>query len=266
MKRSRVFIIQSSELYQTGRNGLIRGNSSNFGASMSIANSIRDSLVPIHPAGYPFIAGFAAISLLIGWIWTPLFWIGVVLTLWCAYFFRDPERTTPLGDDLVISPADGRVSHVGMAIPPPEIGLGNEQRQRISVFMNVFNCHVNRAPVRGTIKRIVYKAGAFLSADLDKASEENERNSLLIDGPMGEIAVVQIAGLIAKRIVCWADEGQTIGVGERFGLIRFGSRLDIYLPQGANPRVGIGQTAIAGETILAAFSERAPGSAIFRSD
>jgi phosphatidylserine decarboxylase len=149
-------------------------------------------------------------------------------------------------------------------VPPSELGLGGGTRMRISVFMNVFNCHVNRAPVRGRIKRIIYRKGRFLSADLDKASEENERNSLLIESPHGDLAVVQIAGLVARRIVCWADEGAAIGVGERFGLIRFGSRLDVYLPEGVYPRVALGQKAIAGETVLASFGDAARQSPVVR--
>lgn len=231
---------------------------------MSIVSSIQDSLVPIHKEGYRFIAIFFVVAVLAGWVWSPLFYVGLVLTGWCAYFFRDPERITPVSDDLVISPADGMVSHIGPVVPPKELGLGDKPMLRVSVFMNVFNCHVNRAPVRGKIKGIFYKPGKFLSADLDKASSENERNSVLIESPHGALGVVQIAGLVARRIVCWAEEGHEIGVGERFGLIRFGSRLDVYLPDGASARVVLGQTAIAGETILAAWHDAAKSSPISR--
>ena len=224
---------------------------------MSIINSIRQSLVPIHRTGYAFIAGFFALTVVLGWIWSPLYYIGLVLTAWCAYFFRDPERVTPVNDDLVISPADGVVSHITRLSPPLELDMGEGQMLRISVFMNVFNCHVNRIPLRGKILRIVHRAGSFLSAELDKASSENERNSLVLDTPHGEIAVVQIAGLVARRIICWAGKGEEMGAGERFGLIRFGSRVDVYLPAGSVPRVAIGQTMIAGETILAAFDSDA---------
>jgi len=210
-------------------------------------------MVPIHREGYRFIAIFFIASIILGWLWEPLFYIGLLLTAWCAYFFRDPERVTPINDDLVISPADGIVSHITNLPPPPELNLGKEQMLRISVFMNVFNCHVNRVPQRGKILRIVYRAGSFLSAELDKASLENERNSVILDSPHGEMAVVQIAGLVARRIVCWAEIGDDMGAGERFGLIRFGSRLDVYLPKGAVPKVAIGQTMIAGESVLAAF-------------
>ena len=229
---------------------------------MSIASSIQESLVPIHKDGYRFIAAFFVAAIVFGWLWSPLFYLGLLLTGWCAYFFRDPERVTPVSDDLVISPADGVISHIGPVVPPPELGLGDKPMLRISVFMNVFNCHVNRAPVRGKITGILYKAGRFLSADLDKASSENERNSLVIESPHGALAVVQIAGLVARRIICWAEEGHDIGVGERFGLIRFGSRLDVYLPDGAGSRVSLGQTAIAGETILAAWFDTAKSSPI----
>lgn len=224
---------------------------------MSIINSIKEAMVPVHRAGYPFIAIFFVATVLFGWIWNPLYYMGLVLTAWCAYFFRDPERITPVNDDLVISPADGIVSHITRLAPPSELELGDQQMLRISVFMNVFNCHVNRVPQRGKILRKIYRAGSFLSAELDKASDENERNSLVLDAPHGEIAVVQIAGLVARRIVCWAEIGEEMGAGERFGLIRFGSRLDVYLPKEAVPRIAIGQTMIAGETILAAFDSDA---------
>lgn len=229
---------------------------------MSIVNSIRDSLVPVHKEGHRFIIGFFVGAIILGWFWSPLFYLGLLLTGWCAYFFRDPERVTPVSDDLFISPADGMISHIGPVVPPAELGLGDKPMLRVTVFMNVFNCHVNRAPCRGKISGIFYKPGKFLSADLDKASQENERNSLVIDGPNGPLAVVQIAGLVARRIVCWAEIGHDIGVGDRFGLIRFGSRLDVYLPEGAGMRVVLGQTAIAGETILAAMGEAASSSPI----
>lgn len=230
---------------------------------MSLINSVRSTLVPVHKEGYRFIAGFFVVSLLLGFLWEPLMWLGFILTAWCAYFFRDPERMTPLDDDLVISPADGRVSSIALVTPPDELGLGTDPMLRISVFMNVFNCHVNRSPVRGTIRRIAYRAGKFVNADLDKASHENERNGLVIETAHGEIGVVQIAGLVARRIVCWSAESDTLQPGERFGLIRFGSRLDVFLPEGAQPRVSLGQTAIAGETVIAEFGS-AKGPVISR--
>jgi len=218
---------------------------------MSIVNSIRSQFAPIHPEGYPFIGAFALASLILFWLWTPLGWLGTVLTLWCAYFFRDPPRVTPLSDRLVVSPADGRISLVANAVPPPELALGDTPLPRVSIFMSVFDCHVNRAPVSGRIERIVYTPGKFLNADLDKASEDNERNALVIAGAAGRIGVVQIAGLIARRIVCWVKDGQEIGAGERIGMIRFGSRVDVYLPAGTAPLVSEGQTSLAGETIIA---------------
>lgn len=223
---------------------------------MSLANTIRKTFVPIHRLGWPFVAGFFVVSIILGWLWDPLFWIGLVLTAWCAYFFRDPVRITQVNDDFVISPADGKVSFVGKVVPPEELGLGNKPMERVSVFMNVFNCHVNRSPVRGVIKKVVYKEGSFLNAELDKASTDNERNSLVIDSPHGDLAVVQIAGLVARRIVCWSEQGDEMSTGERFGLIRFGSRLDIYFPKDATPTVAIGQTAIAGETIIARYDDK----------
>lgn len=220
---------------------------------MSVIESVRNSLVPVRREGYPFIAAFAGAGLVLGLVWSPLFWIGLILTGWCAYFFRDPERVTPVDDRFVISPADGIVSAIGPAAPPRELGLGPAEMMRVSVFMNVFSCHVNRAPIRGRIARIEHRPGKFLNAELDKASTENERNGLIIESPNGTIAVVQVAGLVARRILCWVDAGASIGVGDRFGLIRFGSRLDVYLPSDAVPRVAIGQTAVAGETIIAEF-------------
>ena len=222
---------------------------------MSLLNTVKNAVPPIHPEGYKFVAIFAAITLILGWLWSPLFYIGVALTVWCALFFRDPKRVTPVSEDLVISPADGRVSHVGKVVPPQELGLGDKPLTRISVFMNVFNCHVNRSPMRGKVTRIAYRKGQFLNAELDKASEDNERNSLVINTEKGDIAVVQIAGLVARRIVCWAHEGDELIGGERFGLIRFGSRLDVYVPEKATPIVAVGQTAIAGETVLASFGK-----------
>ena len=218
---------------------------------MSIASSISRQLTPIHPEGYVFVAAFALASAVLFWLWQPLGWAGLVMTLWCLYFFRDPVRQTPLRDGLVISPADGVVSALGAFAPPPELGLGTAPLQRVSVFMSVFDCHVNRAPVTGRITRIAYKPGLFLNADLDKASEDNERSGLIIEGPSGRFGVVQIAGLIARRIVSFAREGDSLQAGDRFGLIRFGSRVVVYLPAGATLLVSLGQRAIAGETVLA---------------
>jgi phosphatidylserine decarboxylase len=218
---------------------------------MSVINSIRSQLAPIHADGYPFIGGFALLSLVLFVVWPPLGWIGTVMTLWCAYFFRDPVRVTPVRDGIVVSPADGRVSRITNAVPPKDLELGERPLPRVSIFMSVFDCHVNRSPVTGKIERIAYHHGAFLSADLDKASENNERNSLVIATEKGRIGVVQIAGLVARRILCFVRAGATVGVGERIGMIRFGSRLDVYLPDGVRPLVAEGQTAIGGETIIA---------------
>jgi phosphatidylserine decarboxylase len=221
---------------------------------MSILTSIRSQLVPIHRAGYPFIGVFALVSLVLFVIWSPLGWLGTIMTAWCAYFFRDPPRVTPIGERLVIAPADGRISQVANVVPPKELELGDRPLARVSIFMSVFNCHVNRSPVSGRIERIVYKAGKFINADLDKASEDNERNSLVIASAGARVGVVQIAGLIARRILSFRQPGETIAAGERFGLIRFGSRVDVYLPEGIAPLVAEGQMAVAGETVIADLS------------
>src|SRR5438477_11656213 len=208
---------------------------------MSVVNSIRSQLAPIHPQGYPFVGGFALASLILFFLWTPLGWIGTLATAWCAYFFRDPVRVTPLREGLVVAPADGRVSLVVNAVPPKELGLSDRPLPRISIFMSVFDCHVNRTPVSGRIERMVYRAGKFISADLDKASEENERNSFIIVTGAGQrVGVVQIAGLVARRIVCFTGEGDGLGAGQRIGMIRFGSRVDVYLPEGTRVLAGEG--------------------------
>ena len=218
---------------------------------MSVLASIRSQLVPIHSEGYPFIGTFALVTLVLFWLWSPAGWVGLVLTVWCTLFFRDPPRVTPVRDGIVVAPADGRVSRVTNALPPKELGLGEQPLPRISIFMSVFDCHVNRSPLAGRIERIVYRPGAFLNADLDKASEDNERNALVIASGNARIGVVQIAGLIARRIVAFVREGETLGAGQRIGMIRFGSRVDVYLPASAKPLVAEGQTAIAGETVIA---------------
>ena len=216
-------------------------------------------LKPMHPEGIRFVGAFALASAVLFLIWAPLGWIGVGLTVWCYYFFRDPKRVTPTRPGLVISPADGVVSLIEPAVPPAELGLGPEPLTRVSVFMNVFNCHVNRAPVPGTVTKVAYRPGKFLNASLDKASEDNERMSLAMQMEDGRhVAFVQIAGLVARRIVCFVTEGARLGAGERFGLIRFGSRVDVYLPQGVNPLVAVGQGTIAGETVLADLTASEP--------
>ncbi len=206
----------------------------------------------MHPEGRKFVAAFAAVTLVLFMVWHPLGLVGAGLTIWCYYFFRDPVRSVPLAQGLIVSPADGVVSLIGPAIPPEGLGLSNAPLTRVSVFMNVFNCHVNRAPVEGRVSAVVYRPGKFLNASLDKASEDNERNALAIEMADGsKVAFVQIAGLVARRIVCFVKPGVHLRRGERFGLIRFGSRLDVYLPPGAEPLVTIGQTTVAGETVLA---------------
>ncbi|WP_306145087.1 phosphatidylserine decarboxylase [Roseibium sp. MMSF_3412] len=232
---------------------------------MSIVDSVTKSLVPIHREGWPFIAISLVATLVVGWFIDPLFWIGLFITGWVCYFFRDPKRVTPVGEGLVISPADGVVSHVGLVRPPQELEIGSEPLMRVSIFMNVFNCHVNRAPVGGKIERVAYRAGKFLNAELDKASDDNERNGLVISMGETRIGVVQIAGLVARRIVCFVREGETLSAGDRFGLIRFGSRLDVYFPAETQPKVALGQTMIAGETVLADLSQpQAPAQALTR--
>jgi len=219
---------------------------------MSIYDSFRSQIVPVTPEGYPFIGAFAFVSLVLFWLWSPLGWLGTLATIWCAYFFRDPPRVTPVRDGIVVAPADGRLSQIVNAMPPKELDLGERPLPRISIFMSVFDCHVNRSPVTGRIERMVYRAGKFLSADLDKASEDNERNAFVIATAGGaRIAVIQIAGLVARRIVPFAREGEAVAAGARIGMIRFGSRVDVYLPEGARILAAEGQTAIAGETVLA---------------
>jgi phosphatidylserine decarboxylase len=207
---------------------------------------------PMHPEGIKFVAIFAAITAGLFLISSILGWVGVGLTVWCYYFFRDPERVTPRREGLIVSPADGVVSLIEPAVPPAELGMADTELTRVSVFMNVFNCHVNRTPIAGEITSVAYRPGKFFNASLDKASADNERNSLCVRMEDGqELAVVQIAGLVARRIVCFVKPGAQMQTGERFGLIRFGSRLDVYLPVGTEPLVSIGQTMVAGETVVA---------------
>jgi phosphatidylserine decarboxylase len=207
---------------------------------------------PIHREGWVFVSLFAIATLILFLIWQPLGWLGVILTCWCAYFFRNPDRYTPVRSGLVISPADGLVQMIGRTIPPQELEMGELPLQRISIFMSVFDVHVNRIPAAGTISKLAYRPGKFVNASLDKASSDNERMAVkmrLEDGR--DIAFVQIAGLVARRIRCDLLEDQPVLAGQRFGLIRFGSRVDVYLPDGVEPLVSCGQRAIAGETVLA---------------
>lgn len=229
--------------------------------SHSLLETISNNLAPVHRDGWKFVAIAGAAALLL-WFLLPfsiLAYLALGITVYVAYFFRDPERVTPLRDGLVIAPADGKISAIDTVRPPAELGLGDERRQRISIFLNVLDVHINRSPVAGRITRSVYVPGAFLNAALDKASEENERRSLVITQQSGtEIAVVQIAGLIARRIVTFRGEGASVGVGERFGLIRFGSRVDVYLPPGRTSLVAVGQRTVGGETVLADLKSTEP--------
>ncbi|MFN3232616.1 MAG: phosphatidylserine decarboxylase [Alphaproteobacteria bacterium] len=218
----------------------------------TILDSITGMFVPIHREGHPFIIAAALATVLFWWMWTPLGWTGTLITVWMVYFFRDPDRVTPARDGLTISPADGVVAAVDFAPPPSELDMGDEPRARVGIFMNVFDVHVNRSPADGTVTKTAYTEGAFFNATLDKASEENERMALRMTTASGkDIAFVQIAGLVARRIVCFVEEGASLKAGERFGLIRFGSRVDIYLDDGMVPLVAVGQKMIAGETVIA---------------
>jgi phosphatidylserine decarboxylase len=223
-----------------------------------VTTNVRYRMPNVHPEGRKFVVIAAAIALLLFWVidWDGLGWIMLGITLWVAAFFRDPIRTTPKGEGLVIAPADGLVTMIASAPPPPELvgedGLPPGPCTRVSIFMSVFDVHINRSPIAGTVKKVVYIAGKFLNADLDKASEDNERNHFLIEGYDGtRIAFTQIAGLVARRIVPWSKVGDQVTAGQRVGLIRFGSRVDVYLPEGTSSQVLLGQRTIAGETLIA---------------
>jgi len=231
-----------------------------------LVDTIVDSLAPVHRDGHKFIAIALALALLFFIFWPPLAWLFVILALYIAYFFRDPDRVTPLREGLIIAPADGRISAIESVRPPAELGLGPEQRVRISTFLSVIDVHITRAPVSGRIVRSIYVPGTFVNAALDKASEENERRAMVIEKTDGtEIPVVQIAGLVARRIVAFVHEGDSVGVGERLGLIRFGSRVDVYLPAGKTALVAVGQLAVGGETVLADLKSEEPERVCRRS-
>lgn len=219
---------------------------------MALVASLRLVLAPPHPAGRPFLIG-GGLVILAGLLFAHwLAWIGLVFILFCFYFFRDPTRVPPSRPGLVLAPADGKVVSVMLAVPPPELDLGPEPRWRVAIFLSVIDVHVNRMPISGTVTRIAYRHGKFLNASMDKASDDNERNALALRLPDGrDLAVVQIAGLIARRILCYVGEGDAVQAGARFGIIRFGSRTDVYLPGGVQPLVSVGQTMIGGETVIA---------------
>ena len=220
-------------------------------------NMLNTFIKPMHREGIKFILIFSVTSLILFFIYIPLGWVGIGLTIWCYYFFRDPKRTIPVRDGLLVSPADGVISLIEKTMPPPELDIEKEELTRISVFMNVFNCHVNRSPIAGKVMEINYRPGKFFNASLDKASVDNERNSLVLQIPDGrQIIVVQIAGLVARRIVSFVKPKQTLRIGQRFGLIRFGSRVDIYLPTGVQPLVCLGQTMVSGETVIADLTSK----------
>ncbi|MEM1286880.1 MAG: phosphatidylserine decarboxylase [Pseudomonadota bacterium] len=224
---------------------------------MSIISSVKQAIPPINREGYPFIALFAAVSIGLSLISVSLFWVGVGLTIWCVLFFRDPPRVTPQDPNMVVAPADGRICFIGERAPPVELELGDQPMLSVGIFMNVFDVHVNRAPVGGSVTKLAYKPGAFVSADLDKASEANERNGFVFATPHGPLAAVQIAGLVARRIVSWTKAGEVVQAGQRIGMIRFGSRVDLYLPHTAQVMVHLDQRSVAGETVIAQFEMNA---------
>jgi phosphatidylserine decarboxylase len=222
------------------------------GTVQHAAQLARQTIPPMHPAGRPFVLGALAGALALRKLARPLGTLGFIGAAATAWFFREPKRVPPARDDVAVAPADGVVSLIEEAVPPPELGMDPQPRTRVSIFLSVFDVHVQRVPASGRVQRVAYRPGKFLSADLDKASEENERNSVLLRTTSGhELAVVQIAGLVARRIVCQVSEGDTVHVGQTYGLIRFGSRVDLYLPAGSTLSVRVGQRTIGGETTVA---------------
>jgi phosphatidylserine decarboxylase len=225
----------------------------------SMLDSVTNAFAPIHRDGHKFVAIAALITLVLFVIAPPLGWIGVIATAFCAYFFRDPDRVVPQCPGVVVSPADGKISAIAEVTPPRELALGDKKLARVSVFLSVLDVHIVRTPVAGRISRSVYVPGKFLNAELDKASEENERQALVVETQAGKsIGLMLIAGLIARRIVTFVGEGASVAAGERIGLIRFGSRVDVYLPAEAKVLVSVGQTAIGGETVLAELLSASP--------
>lgn len=228
---------------------------------LSLLDTIKEAIPKPCADGYPFIGIALVITVLCYMMWDVLGNVALIITAWVYYFFRDPVRVTPVGDDLIVSPADGIVQMITQAIPPAELEMGVEPLTRISVFLSIFNVHINRVPASGTITRLYYHPGKFVNAAMEKASEENERQLAKVTCLNGkEVGFIQIAGLLARRIKCTLHEGQGVVVGERFGLIRFGSRVDVFLPLGVNPLVCVGQVAIAGETVFGDMSERQPAA------
>ena len=223
---------------------------------MNFLKSFKDEvLVPIHPAGWPFIFLFILVSAAISYLWALFVLPGILLSLWCVYFFRNPKRTTPITDYLVVSPADGRILSTDILPVPEDLDLPLGEWRRISIFMNVFDVHVNRSPVAGKVVATAYHKGVFLNASLNKASEQNERQNMVVEMASGQkIGVVQIAGLVARRILLEAAVGDHLNVGQQYGIIRFGSRVDVWLPAATPVNVLVGQTAVAGESILADLS------------
>ena len=212
----------------------------------------RSVIVPINRAGWPFIGIALVAAVVLGLLWEPLFWLGLLAAAYCAYFFRDPPRVTPTRVGLVLAPADGLVQPIVRAVPPPELELGDQPLTRVSIFLNVFNVHINRVPIDGTVAALSYRPGKFVNAALDKASEDNERMAIKVTTYDGvDLGFVQIAGLVARRIVCNLKADEPVRAGQVFGLIRFGSRMDVYLPDGVAPLVSPYQTAVAGETVIA---------------
>jgi phosphatidylserine decarboxylase len=221
-----------------------------------IVELARGIVPPMNPAGRPFVLIAAVLTLVLRRVARPLGVVGALLTGWTAWFFREPKRVTPTRSGIAVAPADGTVSHVVEAVPPPELELGDTPMLRVSVFLSIFDVHVQRVPASGEVLRRIYRPGKFLSADLDKASDDNERNTLLLRTVDGhQLVVVQIAGLVARRIVCHIDEGEKITAGSTYGLIRFGSRVDLYVPLGSRVLVEAGQRTIGGETVLAELPE-----------
>jgi len=223
---------------------------------MNIYKAITEEvLVPIHPAGWPFIFIFVVSSILITMFWPPFILPGVLLSLWCVYFFRNPVRTTPVTENFVVAPADGRVLSIGEASLPEDLDLPDGEWRRVAIFMNVFDVHVNRAPVAGHVTATSYHKGAFLNASLDKASKANQRQNIVMETSAGQlVGIVQIAGLVARRILLEAGVGDRLAVGQQFGIIRFGSRVDLWLPASTPVLVMPGQRTVAGETVIADLS------------